>query len=193
MVLLFLEKPCTYNVYTCRSIYVFSCSFCDLIGQLPLYLHDNSESETRDHNHLDYLIKGHISLQTAGLLLSTLEIKVITHINYVPCLRTPTQKSKLSTVCDGLLESVLGSLKPLLLGHTPDSAPSEARTLSPANETSVGLLLELALITGVTVSMYINKIEICLIHISTLQPSAFIDCLLDRDRGMCTIPPPIMH
>ncbi|XP_064405997.1 DNA-dependent protein kinase catalytic subunit-like isoform X2 [Halichondria panicea] len=124
-------------------------SFCDLIGQMPLYLHDNSESEKRDHNHLDYLIQGHISLQTAGLLLSTLEIK----------------ESKLSTVCDGLLESVLGSLKPLLLGHTPDSAPSEARTLSPANETSVGLLLELALITGVT-------------------PSAFVDCLLDKDRDV---------
>ena len=65
---------------------VFSFSFCDLIGQLPLYLHDNSESEKRDHNHLDYLIQGHISLQTAGLLLSTLEIKVqfITRTNYVP-------------------------------------------------------------------------------------------------------------
>ncbi len=108
-------------------------------------------------------------------------------------LHTPTQESKLSTVCDGLLESVLGSLKPLLLGHTPDSAPSEARTLSPANETSVGLLLELALITGVTVSTVHLIVATVLIHY--LHSSAFCFCGLlvgQRQRYIhvvtCTAP-----
>ena len=58
----------------------------------------------------------------------------------------------MSHVCDALLESVLGTLKPLLLGHTPESHSFEHRSLTPADEHTTGLLLQLALHVGVAVS-----------------------------------------
>lgn len=77
---------------------------------------------------------------------------------------------KLSTVCNGLLQSVLGSLKPLLLDHTS----FEARSLSPANERSAGLLLELALLTGVTVC--IRAIYIVYMHARSVLHSLHVYC-----------------
>ena len=71
------------------------------------------------------------------------------------------QEHKVSRVCDSLLESVLGTLKPLLLGHTPESHPSEHRSLTPADEHTTGLLLQLALHVGIAVSDCIKALPSC--------------------------------
>lgn len=57
------------------------------------------------------------------------------------------------SVVHKLLESVLGTLKPLV-SHSPSSSESGVGLLSPASEQSVGLLLELALEMGITVREY---------------------------------------
>ena len=60
------------------------------------------------------------------------------------------------TVCTKLLESVLGTLKPLVASFTVTCHRSvDQGSLSPASEHSTGLLLQLALDIGITVGIII--------------------------------------
>lgn len=63
--------------------YLFTCSSCDLIGQLPLYFHGIDE-QVRDRGQLNSTVKGHLLLQKAGLLVPTIEAVVRISGSLVP-------------------------------------------------------------------------------------------------------------
>ncbi len=109
------------------------CSSCDLIGQLPLYLHGDDD-QGRDHRQLNAIVTGHTLLQRAGLLQSVVQ----------PLGHTA------DTIVSKLLQSLLGTLKPLVSGM--EGGEGRKRLLSPSNERSAVLLLELALEIGIRVS-----------------------------------------
>lgn len=109
-------------------------SSCDLVGQLPLYLHGDDDQGRRDHGQLNATVTGHILLQKAGLLQP-----VLASLGHTA-----------DSVVSRLLQSLLGTLRPLVSGR--EGEENHRSLLSPSNERSARLLLELALEIGTTVS-----------------------------------------